>query len=187
MVPARLVLLPDGDPVVALAHYLRRAAETGHWVLLITARTGGPELLRRLPELGVDLDRLLILDVVTDPSHARHADAQHLHFVPSPNLLELLILRGERLVWKRRKEHTRIATYDLNGFGLHNPPEAIEQMVRYALTRVRSYTWLDYFVDGVHPLPERLRVAMEGLAGPPVPLVDVLAQPAPSEAAPPEP
>lgn len=143
--------------------------DTGHWVLLVTARTPGTVLLRRLPELGVPLEPLVILDVTAAPG-AVSPDPEHLHYVPSPSLLEMLTLRGERTVWKRRKQTTRIATLDLNSFARHNPPDALEQIVRYTLSRIQPYTLLDYFVAPDRPLPPRLLLAMEALCGAPLPL-----------------
>ncbi len=160
---------PGGDPVPHLARYLRHAVATGHWVLLVTARVPGAVLLQRLPALGVDLDRLVVLDVTAPPGEAS-PDPEHLQYVPSPSLLELLTLRGEKVVWKRRRERTRIATFDVNSFARHNPPDVLEQMVRYALGRVRDYTLLDYFVDPDRPLPPALLRAMVELCGEPVAL-----------------
>lgn len=162
VVPGRLVDLPGGDPVPPLARYLRHAADTGHWVLLVTARTPGQVLLERLPTLGVDLDRVVIIDVVTRALQDS-PDPERLQYVQSPNLLELLTLRGEKVVWKRRRERTRIATFDLNSFARANPPDVLEQMVRYVLGRVRDYTFVDYFVDPDRPLPPHLLSAMQRL------------------------
>ena len=164
---------PGGDPVPHLASYLRHAAATGHWVLLVTARVPGKVLLERLPRLGVDLDRLVVLDVVTPPGESS-PDPERLQYVPSPSLLELLTLRGEKVVWKRRRERTRIATFDLNSFARHNPPDVLEQMVRYALGRVRDYTLLDYFVDPDRPVPPALLSGLSLLLGDPVPLESVV-------------
>lgn len=160
--PGRLVDLPGGDPLPSLARYLKHAAATGHWVLLVTARTPGHVLAQRLPDLGVELAHLVIIDVVTPPGHGR-PESEHLQYVPSPNLLELLTLRGEKVVWKRRKERTRIATFDLNSFARANPPDALEQIARYVLGRVKEYTLVDYFVDPDRPLPPHLLAAMQRL------------------------
>lgn len=171
--PGRLVEFPGGDPVPHLASYLRHAAATGHWVLLVTARVPGTVLLQRLPELGVDLGSLVVLDVVSPPG-ATSPDPEHLQYVAGPSLLELLTLRGEKVIWRRRRERTRVATFDLNSFARHNPPDVLEQMVRYALGRVRPYTLLDYFVDPDRPLPPRLLAAMTELCGEPVPLAEAV-------------
>lgn len=154
--------LPTGDPLPHVARYLHHAAGTGHWVLLVTARVPGTVLLQRLPELGVDLSHLVIIDVTAAPG-AMSPNPAHLQYVPSPSLLEMLTLRGEKTVWRRRREHTRIATFDLNAFARHNPPDVLEQMVRYVLGRVQPYTIVDYFVAPDRPLPPQLEAAMETL------------------------
>lgn len=172
--PGRLVDLPPGDPLRPVANYLRHAAATGHWVLLTTARVPGTRLLESLPGLGVDLAQLVILDV-TAPPGAVSPDPEHLQYVPSMDLLELLTLRGEKTVWRRRRERTRVATLDLNSFERANSPEALEQIVRYMLSRIQPYTFIDYFVDPARPLSPALASAMERLCPTRLSLADLLA------------
>lgn len=172
--PGRLVDLPAGDPAIPLANYLRHAADTGHWVLLTTARVPGKQLLNQLPDLGVDLSHLVILDV-TAPPGVSSPDPEHLQYVPSMDLLELLTLRGEKTVWRRRREHTRLATFDVNSFERGNSPEALEQIVRYTLSRIQPYTFIDYFVDSSRPLSPQLSSALDRLCPTRLRLEDLLA------------
>lgn len=160
IVPARLVEMPQGDPLPALAAHIKGLIEAGHWVLLSSARTPGPELLRRLPGFGVDLEKVVIVDTATPRDQQTGADPQRLLYMPSPALLELLTLRSEKVVWARRKEKTHILVHDMNAFARHNPPEALEQMMRYVMTRVRSYTTVDLCVDVHAPIPETLLAAL---------------------------
>lgn len=178
--PGRVVELPRGDPVPPLAQYLRRVADTGHWVLLTTARVPGKRLLETLPALGVDLSHVVILDV-TAPPGALSPDPEHLQYIPSMDLLELLMLRGEKMVWKRRRERTRLATMDLNSFETVNSPQALEQIVRYTLSRIQPYTYIDYFVDPARPLSPELSSAMERLCPTRLSLSDLLASDGPSK------
>lgn len=171
--PGRLVDLPPGNPLDPLAQYLRHAAATGHWVLLTTARLPGLQLLEQLPRLGVDLQHLVILDATAAPG-AISPDPDHLQYVPSMALLELLTLRGEKTVWRRRRERTRLATFDLNSFARVNSPDALEQIVRYTLGRVKPYTFVDYFLSPAPPIDPLLMSALEHLCPTRLPLADLL-------------
>lgn len=155
--------MPAGNPVPALAAHLKGLIASGHWVLLVSARTPGLELLVQLPRHGVNLDHVVVADVATPAEKQIGADNRRLLYMPGPQLLELVTLRSEKLVWARRKEKTHILVHDMNSFAQHNSPEALEQMARYILTRVRSYTTVDLCVDPHALMPPRLEAALRSI------------------------
>jgi hypothetical protein len=158
--PSRLVRMPSGGPLDGLARHMAGLVASGHWVLLVTARTPGATLLRELPARGVDPARFIVVDVVSLPETAPAGSGDRLLTIPSPALLELLALRGEKVVWSRRQGRTHIIVQDLNSFARYSPPAAIEQMARYVMQRVMPYTVVDFLLCPDLPVPKELVAAM---------------------------
>ncbi|HLF17057.1 MAG TPA: hypothetical protein VI796_06485 [Candidatus Thermoplasmatota archaeon] len=160
---SRWVSTGPAEPLAALVRHVKALTDKGYWVLLVTAKTPATVLQQAAHAAGVSPERLAVADAMSRPGGVGPAagDGKAI-FVQAPSLLELLLMRAEKVVWGQRAARTHIIVHDINTFALYNPPQAIEQMARYLMGRVRSYTTVDFLVDPRATLPSELRSFFEG-------------------------
>lgn len=138
-------------------------------VLVICARLPAPVLRRELEAEGVDLARVFFLDVTSHaiPPHSR--DPEHEAYLPGPAMLELITKRAEQIVRAKAERPATVLTDDVATFAQYNPPEALAEILRQAMSVRGSTTELEYVLSGAEP--RRLGLLSKGL---PVQQVDVL-------------
>ena len=132
------LLSSSGDPHgPSLAAHVRRLQAAGP-VLFVTAdrplATWGPVW----KAAGVDQGRLLVIDAVSamngqQPS-PRPANAT---FLPSPVMLEMLLLRIEQLVGRHAPVHLVIDS--LNTLAFYNGAPAVQAFAHYLANRLRGH------------------------------------------------
>jgi hypothetical protein len=148
-VPARIVYAPEHGGEGPLARHIQALHAQDHSVFIVSTRLPGPVLMEALKLFGVDTQRVFILDAVGNPlEHGRGHDRGHIGFVPSPNLLELMVSRARTIIQKLAERKPHVILYDLDTLALYNPAGALEEVFRYIEnTRTNPQTVIDYVLS----------------------------------------
>jgi KaiC/GvpD/RAD55 family RecA-like ATPase len=135
--PIRLLSAGADAQGARLAAHVRRLQEAGP-VLFVTADRPLGSWLQAWREAGVDQARLVVIDAVSamngqQPAH-RPANAT---FLPSPAMLEMLLLRIEQLIV--RHAPARVVVDSVNTLALYNGVAAVQSFAHYLANRLRGH------------------------------------------------
>jgi len=136
VVPTRVVYLPARHQLDYLAEHVRRSVSRGRQVLLVTANQSARRLWDYFVSIGIDTERVHIVDVVSSPilSTAR-ADSSHLTYIGNPMAIETIIARGERIA-RRLDPPVHVVVHNLNALCLYNSAEVLEEAIRHVVRDV---------------------------------------------------
>lgn len=137
MQPIRLLSSSGEGHAANLAVHVQRTQQAGA-VLFVTADRPLGSWAPAWREAGVDQDRLLVVDAVSamngQPPSPRPANAT---FLPSPVMLEMLLLRIEQLIV--RHAPARVIVDSLNTLALYNGMAAVQAFAHYLANRLRGH------------------------------------------------
>jgi hypothetical protein len=158
----------------ALAGFVADRVAHGEGIVLVTVHHA-PRLLREhLRAAHVDASHVTLIDARGETPHDLDK-APDVHLVPSPTLLELIALRARKLA--QRHDAPRLVVDDCEGLAFHNPPEAVEEYVRYVCNTLALHLPVDFVRCNPSRLDPRLDAVLDDL------LTERTTWPAPSGAA----
>lgn len=161
----RLLHLPMRARQDLLASHVRALIEhKNRSVLIVTTNVPAPILFDSLRDRGVDLNRVFIVDAVSDRAGIdAMGDPEHVMFLPGPQLLELIALRAAKIVRAKAQGPPHVIILSANSFALYNSPEALEELVRYTVGHLANpRVMIEFVVEEGLPLPERLSTFLQG-------------------------
>jgi KaiC/GvpD/RAD55 family RecA-like ATPase len=157
--PTRLVFATSRTLLDRMVEHIHALHKEDRSVLLVTTRDPASVLLRRFKDGGVNLDRLFIIDAVGMRAGAEWTnDPDHLMYVATPNQLELIAMRAQKVIRQKAEGTPHVVLSTVNSFALYNAPEALEEVMRYTLHNlVRPTAWMDFVIEEDAPLDASLR------------------------------
>ena len=120
-----------------LAAHVRRLQQAGP-VLFVTADRPLGSWIPVWADNGVDHGRLVVIDAVSAMNGQQPAQRpSNATFLPSPAMLEMLLLRIEQLI--RRHAPARVVVDSLNTLALYNGLPAVQSFAHYLASRLRGH------------------------------------------------
>jgi hypothetical protein len=159
----RLLHLPQRAQADLLADHLKGLIARNRSVLIVTTNLPAGTLFEQFQDRGVDINRVFIVDAVSNRSGADvHGDPEHVMFLSGPQLLELIALRVEKIIRTKAQGPPHILVLSANSFAMYNSPAQLEELVRYSVQRLAHPKIMIEFVleEGI-PIPERLKKFLE--------------------------
>lgn len=131
------LLASSGDwHIPGLASHLRRLQEQGP-VLFVTADRPHGAWAAALAQAGVAADRLCIIDAVSAANGQQPATRPaNVVFLPSPTMLEMLVLRIEQAAARCGAKH--VVVDSLNMLALYNGLAPVQAFAHYLVNRLRT-------------------------------------------------
>lgn len=128
-------------------HVRHSLGDKGRSVLLVTANQSARRLWDYFAALGMPVERLFIVDVVSSPLLAEaRADSTRCLYLGNPMALETLIARCDRIARTQLPKPVHTIVHNLNAFCLYNGSEVLEEAIRRV---VRDVADPDALVDFV--------------------------------------
>lgn len=132
----RLVASGSDDHAGAIAAHIK-AMQTHGPVLFVTADRPFSSWESAFAAASVDRSRLCVLDVVSGMGGALPAERpDNVVFLPSPTLLEMMVLRIEQGC--QRSKATHVVVDSLNTLALYNGLAPVQAFAHYLINRARD-------------------------------------------------
>lgn len=127
-------------------------------VLIVATRHPASAIFERFKEKGVDITRVFVVDAVQSGMNLNMDDPNHVHQVSAPTLLELIAKRTERIIRTKAQGPPHVIVYDCDTFALHNPTNALIEVVRYVVQNLADAKLpMDFVIQEPSTMPKALQ------------------------------
>lgn len=160
----RLLHLPAQQPLVALARHVQHLVDKDRSVLLVSVDVPAGRIFEEFQDQGVNVNRVFVVDASSSRGGIDvHGDPEHVHHVNAPTLLELMAKRVEKILRLKAQGHPHVLILSCNAFAAHNPPEVLEEIVRFVVDQLADPRLrMEFLVDAQPPLPDGLLRFLRG-------------------------
>lgn len=154
------LVLAGRQELDALSTFVADRVARGEGIVLVTVHHPPDTLRKHMQAARVDAQHVTLIDARGETPHDIDR-GQGIHLIPSPTLLELIALRARKLA--ARHDSPRLVINDCEGLAFHNPPEAVEEYVRYVCNGLATHLPVDFVRCQPSRLDPRLDAVLDEL------------------------